>query len=98
MKDVKKIIDKNNTYMAVAPQIVGNLSDWGYAYNFTDTKHKSPQDAESEGLEYFGHDDFFIGVFSGDKCVAVIVDGEKHTKDSDDFGEYVIGVNKELGI
>lgn len=93
MKDIK--------YVAVAPQIIGNASNWGYSYNINDIFTPTIKGARTLGLEIFGHDDFFIAEFQDEKCIAVHIDGEhkgRYTANSKNFGVYVAGVNEELGL
>ena len=86
------------TYDFIEVQIVGRPSDFGYTYNWGQNSYSTPKEALKAGGAKLGHDDFIIGEFEGKKCSAVIIDGNRHTEKSEDFGEYVAGINMELGL
>lgn len=86
-------------YKYCAVQIVGSPGDWDYAYYPSDDKYASVRKAQRAGLRELGHDDFIVAEFNGERCVAVHVGDEgRHTADSEDFGGYVSGINRELGL
>ncbi len=91
--------ETRTTYNHIAPQIVGNADKWGYAYYFDNVYFSSVKKARTEGIKERGHDDFFVAEFKGEKCVAVHIEEKgRFEETSEDFGEYVRGVNDELGI
>lgn len=89
---------KEKYYIYSQVQIVGK--NWEYAYYFDiNDKFKTSQEARNEGIRELGHDDFIVAEFEGDKCVAVDMEEKgRHDKNSKDFGEYVTGINRELGF
>jgi hypothetical protein len=92
---------KTTTYLPVQVQLVGNLESFGYAFYFDlNNPFKNSDDAFSAGIKELGHDDFIVGEFEDEKCVAVHLYSrkERHDKNSKDFGHYVQGINDELGI
>ena len=52
------------------------------------------------GEKEFGHDDFIVGEFENKngKCIAVHLNNKRYGVYSEDYGHYVIGVNKEFGL
>ncbi len=88
------------TYQAIAPQIVGTPSEWGYSFTFCDYGGDSVIEARDAGMDQFEHDDFIIAEFNDEhKCVAIHIEGKgRFTKSSEDYGDYVKGINNELGL
>lgn len=87
-------------YKYVTVQLCGNLENYEYSYYPSYDSFSSVKKAEKAGIKELGHDDFVIGEFENDKCVAVhitTINVGRYTKESEDFGEYVIGINKEIG-
>ncbi len=86
-------------FIAIAPHIVGDPIKWSYCFDFCDDEAKTIDGARTAGFLQFDHDDFIIGEFNNDKCVAVHIEGKgKFREDSKDFGEYIKGINAELGV
>jgi hypothetical protein len=79
-------------------QITGDHTNQGEAYYLCDNKHYTVDQAQKDGLKEYGHDDFIIAEFIEEKCVAVHILGNRHDNSSEDFGEYVYGINKEYGL
>ena len=84
-------------YRYCAPEIVGTPDNWGYAYYLSEADYASVKEAEKAGINNLEHDDFVIAEFKGQRCMAVHIDEKRHDRTSKDFGEYVDGINCEIG-
>ncbi len=89
---------EEKTFAYIGVHIVGNPSQWEYSYDISSDSFSSVKEAYHSGMGDFGHDDFIVGEFKNGKCIAVhIYEKGRFTKSSKDYGEYVRGINKEIG-
>ena len=91
-------MEKKVIYKSVIIQIVGSTGNWDYAYYPDDKEFKTHQEARRCGIKTHEHDDFLTAEFQKRKCTAIYMYEKRHTEKSKVHGDYVRGINKELGI
>lgn len=86
-------------YRYVTVQFFGCIEHWEYEYCVCEDEFITVDDAYKAGIKEVGHDDFIVAEMKRGKCVAVHILGVgRFEKDNYDYGEYVTGINKELGV
>jgi len=92
---------EKNKFAFVEVQLVGTLGEHDYAYYPSEIEFDSAWEAKRAGIKEMGHDDFIVGEFEDEgkgKCIAVWLGKKRFTVWSEDYGYYVIGINRALGL